>query len=176
MRTLFEFDFKNYEEHGTVGRRPSVRGIIIKDGKVALVHSLKYDYFKFPGGGIKKFESHSETLLREVEEETGLIVIPSSITEYGLVFRKEKGRFEDIFIQENFYYFCEVEEKCTCQKLDQYETDEQFVLEWADPIAAIDANRNHDHFDKDSELAQHMMEREARVLALLVDEGYFKSD
>jgi len=53
MRELFRIDKKNYIENGTVGTRPSVRGIIIKDGKIAMMHSKKYDYYKLPGGGIE---------------------------------------------------------------------------------------------------------------------------
>ena len=37
MRELFVIDKKNYKENGTVGRRPSVRGIVIKDGKIAMM-------------------------------------------------------------------------------------------------------------------------------------------
>ena len=71
MRLLFEIDKKDYNKNGTSFVRPSVRGIIIKDGKIAMVHSLKCNYYKFPGGGIKAGEEHRETLLREVKEETG---------------------------------------------------------------------------------------------------------
>ena len=41
MRTLFVFDYKDYKEDGTVGTRPSARGIIVRDGRIAMVHSLK---------------------------------------------------------------------------------------------------------------------------------------
>lgn len=174
MRTLFEADYKNYNENGTVGRRPSVRGIMIKNGLIAMVHSLKYDYYKFPGGGIDKGESHEETLIREVREEAGLIVAPDSIREFGKVLRKEKGKIEDIFIQENFYYFCETAETVSSQALDDYEAEEQFTLEWVRPKVAIDTNYNHDHFDKSTDIARHMFEREAKVLELLLQEGYFK--
>lgn len=44
MRELAVFDYKNYIENGMVGRRPSVREIIIQNGKIALIHSLKYDF------------------------------------------------------------------------------------------------------------------------------------
>lgn len=50
MRTLFEMDKKNYDSSGKVFYRPSVRSIIIRGGRVAMVHSLMYDYYKFPGG------------------------------------------------------------------------------------------------------------------------------
>lgn len=48
MRELAVYDYKNYKENGTVGKRPSARGIIIREGKIAMVHSLKYDYYKYP--------------------------------------------------------------------------------------------------------------------------------
>ena len=69
MRTLFEFDYKDYKENGTVGIRPSVRGIIIKDGRLAMVHSRKFDYYAFSGGGIDKGEEKEEALIREIREE-----------------------------------------------------------------------------------------------------------
>ena len=91
MRLLFEMDAKDYDPDGKVFSRPSARGIIIRDGKIAMVHSLKYDYYKFPGGGIEKGESPEQALQREVAEEAGLQVIPQSIREYGLVHRVQKG-------------------------------------------------------------------------------------
>ena len=135
MRELAVYDFKNYKENGTVGRRPSVRGVIIHDGNIAMIHSLKYDYYKFPGGGIDGDESHIETLIREVEEEAGLVVIKETVAEYGVVIRKEKGNIDDIFIQENFYYFCDVEEEIRNQRLDEYEAEEDigdFILQGAE--------------------------------------------
>ena len=74
MRELFILDKKNYNPNGTVGRRPSVRGIIIRDGKVAMMHSKKFDYYKLRCGGIEPGETLEETLIREVREETGLTV------------------------------------------------------------------------------------------------------
>ena len=109
MRTLFVFDYKDYKENGTVGIRPSVRGIIIKDGRIAMVHSRKYNYYAFPGGGIDPGEKKEETLIREIREELGLDVIPESIKEYGLVIRKEKGAIDDLFILENYYFLCQKE-------------------------------------------------------------------
>lgn len=173
MRTLFTFDFKNYRPDGTVGRRPSVRGVIIRGDKIALVHSKKYDYYKFPGGGIQEGEAHLETLIREVMEEVGLCVVPESVREYGYILRKEKGKIEDLFIQENFYYLCDVEDEAVHQRLDDYEAEEEFTLVWTDPRTAIEANRNHDHGDKTSDIARHMMEREALVLEKLLEEGFF---
>ncbi|WP_343224067.1 MULTISPECIES: NUDIX hydrolase [Pseudoflavonifractor] len=147
--------------------RPSVRGIIIHDGKVAMVHSLKYDYYKFPGGGIEDGESLEEALLREVAEESGLQVILPSIQEYGLVHRIQKGQKEAKFIQDNYYFLCDVEEKVGSQQLDGYEAEEHFTLEYVDPTHAIRINREADHGPKD----KIMLEREARVLEMMIQEG-----
>ena len=66
MRELFVIDKKNYIENGTVGKRPSVRGIIIRDNTIAMMHSLKYDYYKLPGGGIEEGESLEETIILDL--------------------------------------------------------------------------------------------------------------
>ena len=71
MRLLFEMDAKNYDPNGTVFSRPSVRGIILRDGTVAMVHSLKYDYYKFPGGGIEPGEDHLADMWRSENPSPG---------------------------------------------------------------------------------------------------------
>ncbi|WP_461811316.1 NUDIX hydrolase [Faecalimonas sp.] len=171
MRLLFELDKKDYDINGTTFERPSVRGIIICDGKIGMVHSVKYDYYKFPGGGIEEGESQTDTLIREVAEESGLRVIPQSTKEYGYVHRIEKGDREGIFIQDNYYYICKTEKETQPQNLDVYEAEESFTLEFIDPYLAINANRCKDHGPKN----QTMIEREALVLEKLIEEGYFKN-
>ena len=83
MRILFEMDKKDYVPNESVFSRPSARAVIIKDGKIAMVYSKKYNYYKFPGGGIEADECMEDALIREVLEETGLCVIRDSIQEYG---------------------------------------------------------------------------------------------
>ena len=169
MRKLFEIDYKNYKENGTIEKRPSARAIIIQGDKIAMVYSKKYDYYKFPGGGIKNKETKEEALRREVKEEVGLEVIQDSIKEYGLVIRKEAGDIEDIFIQENYYYLCEITNTINTQNLDDYEKEEGFILRWVEAKDAINTNLNNDHHGC-SENNLHIMEREAKVLKLLLQE------
>lgn len=170
MRILFEMDKKDYIPNGSVFSRPSARAIIIKDGKIAMVYSKKYNYYKFPGGGIEADESMEDALIREVLEETGLCVIENSIQEYGQVHRVQKGTKEDIFIQDNYYFLCCVKENLEQQNLDRYEADEGFTLEFLNPQLAIDVNRENILDD----VCQVMLEREALVLELLIQEGYFE--
>ena len=135
MRLLFEIDKKDYGGCTHTFARDSARSIIIKNGKIAMIHSLKYDYYKFPGGGIEPGESNADAMIRETAEEAGLIVIQDSIREYGYVHRIQKSTVEvdEFFIQDNYYYLCDVEEGVNPQKLDDYESDEHFTLEYVMP-------------------------------------------
>ena len=171
MKLLFEIDKKNYDNGGKAFIRPSARAIIIKNNKIYMVHSLVYDYYKFPGGGIEKDESSIDAVIRETKEEAGLIIIKDSIKEYGYVHRKHKSidpNYE-IFDQYNYYYLCDVENNILKQNLDDYEKEEKYTLELIDPKIAINVNRNNNHGSTDLE----MLEREAKVLELLIKDGYF---
>lgn len=169
MRLLFTLDTKDYDRNGTAFVRPSVRGIILRGGTIAMVHSLKYGYYKFPGGGIEEGETHCQALIREVREEAGLTVLADTVQEYGLVHRVRKGNPEAMFVQDNYYYLCRTDEEIVPQCLDDYEAEERFTLEFVDPRLAIASNRTLHHSPKDPT----MLEREARVLERLVQEGYF---
>lgn len=170
MKLLFEIDLKNYDLNGTKFIRPSVRAVIVKDGRLAMVHSLKYDYYKFPGGGIEENEDHISAIVREVREETGLEAVRESIKEYGYVHRIEKGDIEDVFIQDNYYYFCEVRsDRIVGQELDDYEAEEGFTLEYVLPEDAVRVNNEGKHYDAD----EIMIKREALVICELIKDGYF---
>ena len=169
MRHLFTIDTHDYDPNGSVFVRPSVRAIIIEDQKVLMVHSLKYDYYKFPGGGINAGEGMEEALCREVAEEAGRLVMPGSVREYGLVRRITKHDKADIFLQDNFYYLCQVGE-ALAQNLDDYEAEERFTPEFVNPGHAIETNRFHDHHGKWGVV----QERESLVLEKLMEEGYFQ--
>lgn len=170
MRTLFEMDKKNYDSSGKVFYRPSVRSIIIRGGRVAMVHSLMYDYYKFPGGGIESGETRHQALIRETAEESGLCVVPGFDSGVRLRSqnRKERQTGDFGFVQNNFYYFAEAEPEPGAQKLDDYEARERFTLEFVEAEHAVDVNRNRAHGPKN----QTMLEREARVLEMLREEGY----
>lgn len=166
MNTLFEIDFKDYKETDAVFRRPSARAVIVKDNKIALVYSQKEKYYKFPGGGIHDDEDKEKALIREVREEAGMVVVPESIREFGSVFRRQKydKQKDMIFEQENYYYFCDVEDSLVSQELDDYESDAGFVLKIVDFDEAIKAN---DEYRSDVLFDEVMIKRELRVLKIL---------
>ena len=47
-------------------------GVVVRDGRVALVHRPKYDDWALPKGKLEEGESWEDAAVREVEEETGL--------------------------------------------------------------------------------------------------------
>ena len=170
MKRLFTLDAKNYSPEWSRIVRPSVRAIIFRDGKLALVHNGKFDYYRFPGGGIEQGETREEALIREVKEESGLVVIPESIREYGSVLRLSRVRGSEniIFEQENFYYLCEAQEEIGATEFDAHELDEQYSLEVVALEEALKRNRYNDHGEENGSVA---IERETRIMELLLKES-----
>lgn len=167
MERLFEIDLHDYDLKDNVFCRPSARGIIFDDsGRIALVYSQKEKYYKFPGGGIHEEEDKKEALIREVREETGLVVIPESIEEFGSVLRRQKSNTTSntIFEQENFYYLCKTEKVLTKQNLDDYEAEAGFVLRFVYLDEAIDTNLKYSTEDYFNEI---MIKRDTKLLQLI---------
>ena len=169
MRLLFNMDKQDYADCTRLFSRNSARSIVIRNRKIAMIHSQKYHYYKFPGGGMEEGENPIEAMIRETREEAGLIVIPETVREYGYVHRMQKSDYDpaECFVQDNFYFFCEVLEDLSSQNLDDYEAEESYQLVFIDPQAAIQANRSV----KESPHNPMMLEREARVLEMLLAEG-----
>ena len=171
MRKLFEIDAHNYKPNSPRTYRPSYRAIVIEKDKIHLVHSQKYNYYKFPGGGKDDGESPTDAVVREAREEAGLIVDPTTVRDFGYV-RRISASFEGgIFDQMNYYYLCDATsggEQC----LDDYESDEGFTPVLISPAVAIATNRCHNP----AAGRETMREREAKVLEILINEGYFSKE
>lgn len=122
--------------------RTAVRAVIIRKGRILLVHSNQ-DYYKLPGGGVEDGESYLVALLREVAEETGYIncAVKNKI---GIVTEKRLDQFEKdgCFQMDSHYYLCELtsDEKID-QRLDDYEWEQGFTAVWCDIDEAIQENQ-----------------------------------
>ena len=168
MRELFRMDRKNYNPEGKIYRRPSARAVIVKDGKVLLNYVAKHDCYEFPGGGLEPGETPEQALLREVAEETGYVIIPESVREYGIVIRRQQDSKDPdgIFEQENYYYFAEVRDETVPRKPDEHEIAEGAEPVWVETLSPA-IYRNRKAFER---IGEPFIERERRVMDMADEE------
>ncbi|PSL41522.1 ADP-ribose pyrophosphatase YjhB (NUDIX family) [Planomicrobium soli] len=118
-------------------RRTATRAIIVRNGKILLVHSKK-GFYELPGGGVEERESYVDALVREVAEETGYINCKVK-NKIGVVTEKRKDCFEKnlYFQMDSHYYLCELldEEKSSDQP-DNYEWEPGTSAVWIEPAQA----------------------------------------
>ena len=168
MKLLFTIDLKDYDSNWEKFYRPSVRGIIFdNEGNIAMTYSRKCHFYKFPGGGIEGNETHLETLMREIREETGMRLIPESVREFGEVLKIQKGHEGGknvIHVQENFYYTCEVESEIGNQELEDDEKQFDYALRFVPIEEAIATNAA---FKSKNVFLEQMVKREKTVLEII---------
>ena len=63
--------FENYTK-----TREGSRAIIVEDGKILLAHEVNSGWWLIPGGGLEEGETPESCVIREVEEEAGMLVRP----------------------------------------------------------------------------------------------------
>ncbi len=88
----------------------------------------------------------------------------------AMIHRIQKGEVEDIFIQDNFYYFCDVADEVQKQNLDDYEADEKFTLEFVDAKKIIETNDACSNPKADKIILQ----RESWITKMLAEEGFLR--
>lgn len=141
MKVMRIWDEADYDPTWRRYIRKASRAIIIKDNKIALLQSAKTGYFKFPGGGVKRGESRVSALVRETQEEAGLVIIRPSIREFGLFREIRKSvRSGEIFDQRSYYYTAKVKKQTVKPVLEPYEIELGFELVYADPNEAFQIN------------------------------------
>ena len=57
--------------------RTACRGIILQDGRMLLSYETLTGQYMLPGGGLEAEENEQQCCIREIAEETGLLVDPS---------------------------------------------------------------------------------------------------
>lgn len=142
MKTLFVMDEKDYTDEMPVIEKTTVRAVIERDGKFAMQKS-KYGEYKIPGGAPDEGETFTEALVREVREETGLLVDVSSITEIGstLEMREDALKKGKKFVRHTYFYRCAASDTVGETNMTRSEIELGFTLVWATIDEIIDGNR-----------------------------------
>lgn len=121
--------------------RQAVRAVIFKDNKLLMVKTNKGDY-KFPGGGKEKGETDRDTIIREVQEETGYqIAYVNQII--GTVLQQSQDMYEQdsCFVMTSLYYECALSDKAKTEiHLEQYEKELEFSAEFVTVEHALENN------------------------------------
>ena len=123
--------------------RDASRGIIVKDGNILLSHEKNIGQWMTPGGGLEANETPEECCIREVAEETGLVVNPK---ECFLVMNEY---YEDCKYVS--YYFDCIVTGITERKPTDRETMVGAAPEWVEFDFAKDIFSHHQDFAQSNE-------------------------
>ncbi|MEK3715058.1 NUDIX hydrolase [Paenibacillus sp. FSL R7-0333] len=76
-----------------------VAWIYVVDGKVLGARSKGKDTYYFPGGKREPGETDAQTLVREIEEELSVQILPETIAEFGSFEAPAHGKAEGILVR-----------------------------------------------------------------------------
>ncbi|PWQ93612.1 NUDIX hydrolase [Leucothrix arctica] len=126
----------------TLVTRHAARGIIIRDEKILLLYTKRYDDYSLPGGGIDEGEDNVQGLTRELKEETGA---------QGVRNVKDFARYDeyrpwhkpnaDIIHMVSFCYVCDIDEELGDTAYEAYEIKNGMEPVWVNIHEAITHNQ-----------------------------------
>jgi ADP-ribose pyrophosphatase YjhB (NUDIX family) len=150
--------FGNWDE-----TRISCRGIILDGERILLSYETKTDHWMLPGGGLKGDESEEDCCIREIAEETGVLVETSDCM-------LEIDEYYENCKYVNRYFICKAI-GTTERKLTIKETEVGMEPRWL-PIAEIRAIfSKHASYDGIDEMCRGMYLREYKALMELIQLG-----
>ncbi len=105
--------------------RKASRGILIKNGQMALINMSNKNYHKLPGGGIENGETNTEAFKRELLEETGC---DGEVKDEGPITLEYRDLHK--LVQISYIFFAEIIGEIGEVKFEQGEIEEGAKLEW----------------------------------------------
>ncbi len=121
--------------------RPAAFGIAERDGRIAVVHIRPDDggdWIDLPGGGVDAGESEPQALIRELGEETGLVVAAGAeILRFSQYFLRRDG--EPVNNEGGIYHVAVTGEAADLQ------TEPDHELLWISPADAVEHLRHDSH-------------------------------
>ena len=162
MKTLLVFDDKNYTADMPVYEKFAARGVILREGKLA-VQKGSAGECKILGGGMEQQEDAADALYREVLEEAGLFILKDTIRNLGTISEMREDIFKKgtKFVCHTTFYLCEILEETTEPHMTQSEIEKGYHLEWLTPEEIIQNNQSFLH--------QPWIKRDTAFIQLLLD-------
>lgn len=149
-------------------KRVAARGIIMKEDRILLIYTKRYDDYSLPGGGVdlEKGELIEEALIREIEEETGAQNV-QVVKAFGLFEELRPIHYPeyDAMHQISYIYFCEADEVLGEAKPESYELANGSIAVWVSLDEAI--AHNQEVIMKNPKSMGLSIERETAVLRLI---------
>ena len=109
--------------------RNSAKAIVVHDGKILVNRCMSRfgEYFALPGGGQRTGEMLSETVRRELLEETGYSVVPLRLS--GIYERISEGRRDGNSHKIYFIFLCRLdgEPRKTPTETDRFQIGSEWI-------------------------------------------------
>ena len=139
--------------------RIACRGVIIRDDKILLTYEVNTDQYFIPGGGLEEGETIEQCCIRELAEETGIVVQPTkqflTINEY----------YSDwLFV--SHYFVCKPI-GTTCTNLTDAERAHGLETRWVNIDQAIAIFAKHQDYATQNEMKRGAYLREYTALSKL---------
>ncbi len=121
--------------------RNAARGIVLKEQKILLVYTQRYQDFSLPGGGINHNEDNISALKRELAEETGAQNL-RNIKAFGCFeeFRPSNKGSSDIVQMISYCYRCDIDDQLRPPQFEAHEIKNGMSVHWMDIDRAIEHN------------------------------------
>ncbi len=141
LKELIHPDLSTRE--GRVFRRHAARGIVLREDKILLLFTERYNDFSLPGGGVDENEDITVALMRELEEETGArdVQIKDNfgfIEEYRPYWKPDF----DLMHMTSHFFVCDVAHELADVRMESYEVANGMRPVWVSVSEAMTHNRH----------------------------------
>jgi len=148
--------------------RIATRAIVLKEDKILLLYTERYDDYTLPGGGVDKDEDLITGFKRELSEETGAQNI-HNIKEFGLYeeFRPWYKDDFDMMKMQSYCYTCDIDSQLGDTNFEDYEIKNGMKVVW---LPIVEAIKHNEHIIATSDKKGMSVERELFLLKLIEKE------
>ncbi|MDP4536304.1 NUDIX domain-containing protein [Alkalimonas collagenimarina] len=142
MRLLQQFHHITPTPNCRVEQRLVTRGIVLKDDRILLLFTERYNDFSLPGGGVDADESLHQALERELAEEAGARDI-EILADFGIVeeYRPWYKNDCNVLFMRSYCYQCSMADELGAQQLEHYEQQNGMRPLWVPVAEAIQHNQ-----------------------------------